>query len=249
MNQLKISESFYSIQGEGKTVGVPAYFLRLTDCNLLCGGKGTIQDKHLHDGAKWRCDSIESWTKGGLITYADIIEYFGELFLPSLESRHAHLVITGGEPLMQQNQLISFCKIIMSLTNRRAFIEIETNGTITPFEDLAFYVSLWNVSPKLSGSGMRENVRFKKDVIMTFNYLPSIMKFVVNDNEDMKELLNTYWPLLNTELRKNTYLMPGVDQQDEYAEISQWVIEQCKTLRVNYGARLQIAIYDQTTGV
>lgn len=249
MKDLKVSESFYSIQGEGKTVGVPAYFLRLTDCNLLCGGKGTIQDKQLHNGAKWRCDSIESWTKGAPINNADIIEGFGELFLPSLESQHAHLVITGGEPLMQQNELIAFCKIIMKLTNGRAFIEIETNGTITPLKDLAFYVSLWNVSPKLSGSGMRENVRFKKDVIRTFNELPSIMKFVVNDREDTDELLRTYWPLLNTELRKNTYLMPGVDQQDEYAEISMWVIEQCKTLRVNYGARLQIAIYNQKIGV
>ena len=60
---LNISEQFYSIQGEGRTVGVPALFLRLQGCNLTCGGKKTVLTGNKQDGASWRCDTIEVWTK------------------------------------------------------------------------------------------------------------------------------------------------------------------------------------------
>jgi len=61
---IRISEHFYSLQGEGKTMGVPAIFVRLQACNLLCGGYGTQKDGKLHDGATWRCDTLDVWTKG-----------------------------------------------------------------------------------------------------------------------------------------------------------------------------------------
>lgn len=59
--EIAISEDFYSIQGEGITMGMPSLFVRLGGCNLLCGGAGTQKDKMLHNGATWRCDSIEEW--------------------------------------------------------------------------------------------------------------------------------------------------------------------------------------------
>ena len=55
MNKLSISEVFYSIQGEGKTVGIPSVFVRLAGCNLMCGGMGTQFDGELHNGAEFRC--------------------------------------------------------------------------------------------------------------------------------------------------------------------------------------------------
>ena len=51
--QIKIAEHFYSIQGEGRTAGYPAIFIRLSGCNLLCGGAGTQTDGKLHNGATW----------------------------------------------------------------------------------------------------------------------------------------------------------------------------------------------------
>ena len=44
MKKIAISEVFYSIQGEGKTVGIPSVFIRLGGCNLMCGGMGTQFD-------------------------------------------------------------------------------------------------------------------------------------------------------------------------------------------------------------
>ena len=62
-HKLAISEVFYSIQGEGKTVGIPSVFVRLGGCNLMCGGMGTQFDGELHNGAEFRCDTIEVWMK------------------------------------------------------------------------------------------------------------------------------------------------------------------------------------------
>ena len=42
---LAVSEDFYSVQGEGPTMGAPAVFLRLKGCNLTCGGVNTVQTK------------------------------------------------------------------------------------------------------------------------------------------------------------------------------------------------------------
>jgi hypothetical protein len=61
--RLAISEVFYSIQGEGITTGTPSVFVRLGGCNLMCGGMGTQFDNELHNGASWRCDTIEVWMK------------------------------------------------------------------------------------------------------------------------------------------------------------------------------------------
>lgn len=245
--QLKVSEAFYSVQGEGKTVGKPAYFLRLADCNLLCGGKGTIKDKKLHDGATWRCDSIEVWTVGERQENTEIVKSFGEGFIKKLKSREAHLVVTGGEPLLQMPALISFLGLIMIATDFRAFIEVETNGTIKPDQQLEGFVSLWNVSPKLKNSGMEWKYRMNTAAITTLDRMQSIFKFVVSNESDIQEVEWEWDGVIKG--KQNIYLMPGVDKQEDYAEISQKVIEWCKAKGYLYGARLQIAIYNQKTGV
>ena len=59
---LNISEDFYSVQGEGKTSGEPAYFIRLKACNLMCGGRdGSLMEK---GEATWWCDTEYVWRKG-----------------------------------------------------------------------------------------------------------------------------------------------------------------------------------------
>src|SRR3954466_1926574 len=89
-NTLKLSESFYSVQCEGVTTGVPAYFIRLTGCNLSCGmstamllkGKktgfqkqGTFQgDLHKEGKATWTCDTIPVWIKGNNVSYDDFYQ-------------------------------------------------------------------------------------------------------------------------------------------------------------------------------
>ena len=59
---LNIAEDFYSVQGEGNTSGVPAYFIRLKACNLMCGGAdGSLMKE---GKATWWCDTEYVWRKG-----------------------------------------------------------------------------------------------------------------------------------------------------------------------------------------
>src|SRR3990167_2077529 len=63
-NTLNVSEMFYSIQGEGKTMGIPAIFLRLQACNLLCNWK--------KNGIDHPCDTIPVWRQGTKMTFVEI---------------------------------------------------------------------------------------------------------------------------------------------------------------------------------
>lgn len=95
----RVNEIFYSLQGEGYFTGTPAVFLRFSGCNLKCGF----------------CDtSHEDFT---LMSPADIISRLKEY--PS-----RHVVITGGEPSLQLDQLL-----VDMLHDEGFFIQIETNGT------------------------------------------------------------------------------------------------------------------------
>mgnify|MGYP001381990436 CR=1 FL=1 len=97
MKEIRVSESFFSIQGEGITVGVPAVFLRLQGCNLDCGSKG----------GNWVCDTEAVWKKGRKHTINDYFEDFINQYHQAFNIG-AHLILTGGEPLLQQEAICEF---------------------------------------------------------------------------------------------------------------------------------------------
>ena len=70
------------------------------------------------------------------------------------------LVITGGEPMLQQRQLIP---VLEAARTHGWRVEVETNGTIAPLDAVAALVDRWNVSPKLAGSGVDQARRFAPD--------------------------------------------------------------------------------------
>ena len=90
MKKLIVAETFYSIQGEGQTMGKPSVFLRLGGCNLLCKSED------------WVCDSIEVWQKGKAVLFSEVLQ---EDYIKRLREG-AHLIITGGEPLIHKNGAI-----------------------------------------------------------------------------------------------------------------------------------------------
>src|ERR1035437_9939805 len=142
MKTLSVSEIFMSIQGEGQTVGTPAYFIRLAGCNLKCG---------YGPEATWICDSIEVWMKGMRMSFEAVI---AQLNLDNLRNG-AHIVFTGGEPLLQQERISQFIGYLHDEHDCRPIIEIETNSTIAPSFYMRTVVNYWNVSPKLNNSGMK----------------------------------------------------------------------------------------------
>lgn len=103
MNQLRITEIFYSLQGEARTVGKPTVFVRLTGCPLRCQ----------------YCDTAYAFSGGTLRNIDDIIEE-----VASYNPRY--ITITGGEPLAQANCLT----LLSRLCDLNAEISLETSGAL-----------------------------------------------------------------------------------------------------------------------
>jgi len=122
VSKIKIAELFYSIQGEGRYMGVPSVFLRVFGCNFTCDGFGMprgekTNERHLvadriNEFKQYRdlplvhtgCDSYASWDPkfkhlSPVLATDSIAESICEM-LPHKEWRDEHLVITGGEPLL-----------------------------------------------------------------------------------------------------------------------------------------------------
>ena len=164
MAQIKISELFYSIQGEGRYMGVPSVFLRTFGCNFKCAGfgmpKGELSREvediasrvHYYDDYKklplvsTGCDSYASWDPRfrGLsprLSTDAIAEGIVDT-LPYGEWRDEHLVITGGEPLLGWQRaypdLLDHPKM-----NRLKEITFETNGTQALSSDFRKYLIDW----------------------------------------------------------------------------------------------------------
>ena len=162
MSKLKVAELFYSIQGEGRYMGVPSIFLRTFGCNFKCEGfgmpKGEKSTEYLAvDPSKYNsyqdlplvstgCDSYASWDTrfkklSPLMDVDDVADEILKL-LPEKQWINEHLVITGGEPLLGWQRaypaLLDNPKM-MGLEE----ITFETNGTQKLSDDLYEYF-LWN---------------------------------------------------------------------------------------------------------
>ena len=167
MAKLKISELFYSIQGEGRFMGVPSVFLRTFGCNFKCAGFGmplrgelsleadTIAINHtLKPYATYKdlplvstgCDSYASWHPSfkdlsPMLTVDAIVDRIMEI-LPFGEWRDEHLVITGGEPLLGWQRAYPDLLSHEKMRNLKA-ITFETNGTQLLTTELKEYLWKW----------------------------------------------------------------------------------------------------------
>lgn len=155
MEKIKVSEIFYSLQGEGQYVGVPSIFLRTFGCNFSCQGFGmprgelsTEADKIAERAnefnsyeqlplVKTGCDSYASWHPkfkdlSPMLTVDAIVERFKELLPTKRFGRDTHLIITGGEPLLGWQK--SYPALINAVTEagmNLSHLTFETNGTQT----------------------------------------------------------------------------------------------------------------------
>lgn len=232
-NKLKIAEHFYSIQGEGLTVGVPAVFLRLSMCNFMC---------------QW-CDTVEVWKKGEWMEFVDLDGLFDMSGYYDKMRRGAHLVLTGGDPLIQQEALVNWFKLLKEFgrDTSRFFVELETQGHLMPSKELAAIVRQWNVSPKLTNSGMPLEKRIRPDVLAYHAAGNSCFKFPVRNDADLREVEAIVHQ--HRIRRSRVYLMPVCNTRAEHQEVSAVVTELCKKSGYHYSPRLQLVLWDKATGV
>ena len=165
---LVVNECFGpTIQGEGPSAGRRCGFVRLGRCNQSC---------------TW-CDEPQTWAWDRFDPAVELHETSVEEVLSHLDEMAIEMVvITGGEPLLQQQRL---APLVEGLNQRGWRVEVETAGTIAPALD----VDQWNVSPKLSNSGNPLERRYKPDVLRAFEATArAIFKFVVCDLADLDEV-------------------------------------------------------------
>jgi organic radical activating enzyme len=227
---MKVSEIFCSIQGEGLSAGTPAVFLRMALCNLACAWcdtKYTWDWKNYEYGKEVKEVGIED-VKAGLLRYGV-----------------KHLVLTGGEPMLQQSDLVP---LLESLKEIGFFIEVETNGTISPTIGMVGVVDRWNVSPKLENSGNPQNLREKSESYLLFKKLPNaFFKYVVRTPEDLNEVQELAKRYSIPESR--IMLMPEARTREELAERSKWLREATRQMNYLFSTRLQIELWGDKRGV
>ena len=227
---MKISEIFYSIQGEGMLTGVPSVFVRTSGCNLRC---------------VW-CDTpYTSWQpEGSDMTVKDILEV-----IRAYPGKHA--VVTGGEPMIAPG-IVELTKGIKQLG---LHITIETAGTV--FHPVA--CDLMSISPKLENStpherdggkwaAQHERLRYQPDVLkqLMAEYTYQL-KFVVASPDDMKEIATM---LEDTHAdRSRVVLMPEGTTPEAIRERAPWLTEICKREGFRYSPRLHIDLWGNRRGV
>ena len=163
MTTIKISELFYSIQGEGRHMGVPSIFLRTFGCNFTCGGFGMPKGKlssereevNPEDYTEYGtlplvttgCDSYASWDPRfkHLSPVKDIDTIVDSIMalLPFGEWKDEHLVITGGEPLLGWQRAFPELLSHPKMAGLKE-ITVETNGTQALTPEFADYLEEWS---------------------------------------------------------------------------------------------------------
>lgn len=197
------------------------------------------------------CDTVEVWKQGVSFTVEELTGKFADLgYLRALFDDEAHLVLTGGDPLMQQAGIIALFNHWDELCypGRRLYVEVETEGVLQPKAELAPWVTQWNVSPKLANSGMPLNRRFNRKVLSWHvEQGNSWFKFPVATLADCAEALE----LSNAAgiPRNQILFMPVCASRQEFeeraADVAKWAM-QCA---VRFSPRLHLTIWDRSTGV
>ena len=176
--RLVVSEVFGPTwQGEGPSLGRVAGFVRLGRCNLDCG-RGPR--------ATWTCDTSYTWDWDHHDPALELHRAWPSEVLTRLDAMQISLlVVTGGEPMLQQRQLPA---LLEGAKERGWRVELETSGTVAP--NLApGLVDQFNVSPKLAGSGVALDRRYKPTVLRSFLATgAAVFKFVVCEPEELHEI-------------------------------------------------------------
>ena len=254
-------EIFYSLQGEGVTAGTPTVFLRLANCNLSCS---------------W-CDTKYTWDWESYDSRREVMELSDDDAherILAFECRH--LVITGGEPLMQQRALGSvvsrlasqgfFCEVetngtleptlqmtkamgsvVSRLASQGFFCEVETNGTLEPTLQMTKAIAQWNVSPKLANSANKASRREVPDALRAFRDLDNAyFKFVVAEPADVDEVCQLIERHNLPSCR--VLLMPEGTTPRVVSDRGKWVAQACADRGFRFTTRHHILLWGDERG-
>jgi organic radical activating enzyme len=284
MSKIKIAELFYSIQGEGRFMGVPSVFLRTFGCNFKCAGFGmpagelsTEVDPIAQRIAEFKtyeelplvstgCDSYASWDPRfkdlSPMLESDAIANRIMEILPNNRWDDAHLVITGGEPLLGWQRAYPDLLDHPSMSELKE-ITFETNGTQAISKEFGSYLHTWahhhdkdywreitfSVSAKLSCSGESRDEAIRPDIVCSYEELGyTYLKFVVATEEDAEEAIETADIYRAEGFTGPVYLMPVGGVESVYALNNRRVAELAMKNGLRYSDRLQVPLFKNEWG-
>ena len=225
-----MSEVFLSVQGEGINAGTPSVFLRTYFCNLTCS---------------W-CDTKYTWlnqdeSKPGVDYRSMTVDAVLDKVM-GFDCKH--LVLTGGEPLLHQKLLVP---ILSRLKKRGVYIEVETNGTVEPTDEIFELIDCFNVSPKTSNSLVDRRVRTRRGALEALVASQKTwFKFVVRDPQDLSEVEGLIAEF--SVPRDRVILMPEGIDSTTLIERSRWLVDVCKEKGFRFTLRLHILLFGNKRG-
>jgi organic radical activating enzyme len=284
MSKIKIAELFYSIQGEGRFMGVPSVFLRTFGCNFKCAGFGMprgelsreVEDiaEVVHMFNKYEdlplvstgCDSYASWDPrfkdlSPMLTSDAIADRIIEM-LPYNQWGDAHLVITGGEPLL------GWQRAYLDLLDHDKMqdlkeITFETNGTQKLTEEFKHYLMRWqtdgnrpyardvtfSVSAKLSCSGESRAEAIRPDIVCEYQEVGfTYLKFVIATEDDAYEAIEVSDIYRLAGFQGPIYLMPVGGVESVYNLNNRRVADLAMKAGFRYSDRLQVPLFKNEWG-
>lgn len=231
---------FYTLEGEGEYIGRPSVFMRMSMCNLTCVGFASEDSPN-------GCDSFVSWSVKNKKTFNEIFE------LMETGNHVTHLregaiwKLTGGEPMIQQKQLIKFVEAFRDRYNFTPRIDFETNATLMPDERwVTEFNATFTTSPKLTTNGDPEEKTYKPEVLKWHKNHNSGFKFVISRSEDIEEIWRKY---INDKAGINVplsrvWFMPCCGSREEHIEKAPAVAEYAKAMHVNFSPRLHLLLWN-----
>ncbi|CAI8203592.1 MAG: 7-carboxy-7-deazaguanine synthase [Candidatus Nitrosopelagicus brevis] len=225
---MQVNEIFKSIQGEGPNFGKPAIFLRTAQCNLKC---------------TW-CDTKYTWDWKNYDFQKEVKEMtIDEVKDAILDLEIKHLVITGGEPLLQQDDLAD----LLSFLKPDFYVEVETNCTILPNKMLTDLIDQWNVSPKTKNSGNPLELCENNECYYFFaNQENCFFKYVVENESDIPEIKKFVTKYNIPENR--VQLMTQASTKEEISMKEKSISELAKLHNFSFSPRLHVAMWGSQRG-
>lgn len=228
---LVVSEVFGPTwQGEGPSLGRRAGFVRLGRCGLRCTWCDTPYT--------WRWEDHDPTVE---LTTRSIREVVDEVLAMDV----GLVVVTGGEPLLQQSHLPP---LLAPLRARGLEVEIETAGVLAPDPALHGLVTRFNVSPKLASSGNDLERRHRPDVLRAFVATGrAAFKFVAVDVADLEEIQGIVDECGLP--RGDVWVMPEGTDADTVIERSRELIDPVLARGWNLTTRLHVLLWGDRRGV
>lgn len=239
-----INEIYPCLQGEGVNLGIPSLLIRFQICNLRCTWCDTPYTHTM------KSDPIEKTEPNSKQKFSRISVH--NLIAKIQSFPQKHLILTGGEPTLQNIGLIM--RELLQLGNYT--FEIESNGTKIPHKEVAgflesdYLLAQWNISPKFSNAGeFIEHDALSHWATLSNTHEKVYFKFVVRKNFSLQDIAEISSILKKHNIKHNkVLLMPeGTDINSQINNI--WLHDECLKYGFRYTPRLHILLFGNIRGV